>query len=185
MSLRIVVLCSAASAACVSPQSRSLYPTDQAGYNAAVAPMAAEAGARPHPGSVVMDQMRPIETVPASEAPPPPSPATWYCFEVRQTRYRPGQSTGDTTHASSCMTTKAECRAATEATPREEARAGDRVENTVSTCAAQRTAACTHRWFEAAHEEACAASMDDCQRAMLAYTMPGGAARQSECRLTR
>ncbi len=121
------------------------------------------AGASTGYASPMMAGMKAIDTVPAEQAPKPGGGPGWYCFE-----YRAGGAT-----RSVCGRSRKDCRAAA-------ARHADG--STVPSCSAEKTASCTHLWFDGAQgEDHCAITEADCKAELLTYTQPGGAVRQSAC----
>lgn len=162
--------------ACIAPASRSLYPIDQAGYDAATAPMVAAANARQQAnwGPVVeAGSTIPIATVAASQAPPLSGGPGFFCASYELDH----GGTAVRTRTSVCTRTAAGCRTSTDAL------AGGNGETRIHLGACERTAAawCTYRWIGRTGEHVCAREEADCQGMLLASTHPGGPSQQSAC----
>lgn len=162
--------------ACVDPASRAVYPTDQAGYNAAIAPAVATANARQQASwdpVVEAGSTMPIATVDASQAPPLSGGHGFFCarYEVDH------GETAARSRASVCTRTVADCRS------RIDALAGGPGEPRVHVGACERASAawCTYRWIGRTGAHVCARDKLDCQGMLLASTHPGGPRQQSAC----
>jgi hypothetical protein len=118
--------------------------------------------------------MQPITTVPFSEAPAAAKGREWHCFEYRSRGRDPQTS-------SACATTLEGCRqAAAQRAERSSGSSREPVFYDVGTCAKQTPVTCTYLWFTAdSGELMCHRAAADCKP--LAYTMPGGAIKQSAC----
>lgn len=118
--------------------------------------------------------MQPMTTVPFAEAPREGRPTGWYCFEYRA-------RDGERSSSSSCAPGLAACRAAAEERAREPAGSTNNpVWYDVGTCAPQSPVTCSYLWNSAGTGQfACYKAAQDC--VLLAYSMPGGANKQTEC----
>lgn len=118
--------------------------------------------------------MQPMTTVPFAEAPSEGRASEWYCFEYRSRNGEPKTSSACEPSLDACR------RAAAERAKYPSGSTHDPVSYDVGSCARQSPVTCSYLWNAAGSGQyMCYRAAQDCM--LLAYSMPGGANKQTEC----
>lgn len=158
------------------PNTAALLASARANQAAGMAPIAAQ-----------LATLKPIATVDAAGAPPPPGGPGFHCVEVRTERRSHYEARETMKTTSLCVRGQAACREQADRLAAERA-GSDRefLHNTVGTCVAQPSAWCTVRSDDSGRtDHACAQSEDDCRGKLFTVTPPGGPTRQTACALMK